>query len=1234
MNQVMITIVAGLAPSDIPAARAAIDRLGNPAAPALAARLDVLSGDAGIHFMSVHALPSFTRGRGHLVLEFSADGDAPRAINQIVAACGAELASVFALATDWRDGDMVAYLTSHTIEIGFGLGANPGLCHCGSPDMSVGRIRREAALAARISEMLARQPGGMSALSRVEDVRRQIGAASPDLAPGEGKPAFSVMSLPAAAFVAVFAFAKTYLWPFGLLLLVWSLACGAYAGMAAHSWLVGLKGVWLGFWAGLPVLASVLIALAIGLYLWLRKLETTDWMSTRAPERGTLHQMIARENLSAQNHMVSLTELKAGWLRRFTVRLAFFVIATVGPRLYKPGYLGPIGTIHFARWVTLPGTRDFIFFSNYGGSWEAYLEDFITLAHLGLTGVWSNTVGFPKTNNLAFDGATDGERFKRYARQSMTPTRFWYSAYPELTTDMIRANSGIRRGLSGAMTEDDAQAWLCYFGSALRPDDRLVTSEIQSLLFGGLGFLNYSALTLWKMPGDAGRAAAWLKEVSRHIAYNDGRRLLEDDAVDAVVQVAISAAGLKALGLPDEGLETFPPAFLDDMTTAYRARILGDSGPNSLEYWWWGQEPSDVAVIVYGQTEEAFRQLKAELNAIATRHEARLLHTVDMKTYDRDDNHEPFGFADGGSQPVIRGTYKGLRSGDPMHLVEPGEFILGYPDNRGNLPPVPNLPAIYDPENVLPVLGGSTDFSLNSVNNPRDLGFNGSYLVIRQLEQDPEAFDGYLKSEAARLKTSPGATVSDRRGLSRRQADGPLAQRRAAGAVALQPISLGRHHRRQQLRAWVRGPRRSAVSVRGPHPPRQPARQPQSRLDRSDRHQQSPPHHAYRPQVRPGTGPEARPAVHVPQWRSGTAIRVHSADLGAGKRRLPELPDHLERRARSGAGRRPAEQRLHHSHAGWSGEAEPDADFRDDPRRRLLLPAGKAPDRLSRRRRSGRLSGGGEAALLGVLLADQDVAGDALAADDGLGEFDIHGGDVDAHRREGAARIAGDQARADLPIEGDGDGRGVIDHRIGGRRAGIAQNRAADELAVDLQIAEADRSLGEALAAAIDQAEVRLGHHLTGGDVEERLGAGPDGRRRRRIEVEADIGAGDGGVALGTARIDEDAAGRGMGGEAVGVGEDGHRRKLGGDGDSLSDLGHGLDVVVFAGGLAVHLGDGAELAGDASRDEVGLDPHRGALRAAGGREHGGRGKGEKAAAEARETKTHGRAHERLPLKNV
>ena len=97
---------------------------------------------------------------------------------------------------------------------------------------------------------------------------------------------------------------------------------------------------------------------------------------------------------------------------------------------------------------------------------------------------------------------------------------------------------------------------------------------------------------------------------------------------------------------------------------------------------------------------------------------------------------EPFGFVDGISQPVIRGTYKGLRNADPIHLVEPGEFILGYPDNRGNTAPGPTLPALADPDNLLPLVGTVGGFDKTVVENDRDLGFNGTFLVIRQLEQD------------------------------------------------------------------------------------------------------------------------------------------------------------------------------------------------------------------------------------------------------------------------------------------------------------------------------------------------------------------------------------------------------------------------------------------------------------------------------------------------------------------
>ena len=48
-----------------------------------------------------------------------------------------------------------------------------------------------------------------------------------------------------------------------------------------------------------------------------------------------------------------------------------------------------------------------VFFSNYDGSWESYLEDFITKAHKGQTAAWSNGRGFPPTRYLINGGAED-----------------------------------------------------------------------------------------------------------------------------------------------------------------------------------------------------------------------------------------------------------------------------------------------------------------------------------------------------------------------------------------------------------------------------------------------------------------------------------------------------------------------------------------------------------------------------------------------------------------------------------------------------------------------------------------------------------------------------------------------------------------------------------------------------------------------------------------------------------
>ncbi len=754
MAHALVTIIAPIDPARVAEAESAIDRLGNPATSAIAEALGRRDGDESTHFASLHAVRSVDGARGHIVFEFSADGTDDRALARVVTAIGVDLRPVFMLASDWKDGnDLARYLKAHSVKVGGGWFDNPGLPFVGTPGMSVGRILAEDGLAKKVAARLGLQHREMSALERVADVRKAVAADSvvaDMLGPATPFPPFAPADTPSIVLTLAGSFVRTYLWPIALVILIAAAFAGFSAAWNAQGFWHGLgaaaleivKNLWGGFWIGL----FFVLAVAVLGYGRFREAEAEDWLEEHPPARAINDAMFAHENGRAQNHMISVTQRKPGMLRSFTQRLAFWIIGSLAPLQFRPGFLGTIGTIHFARWVTPPGSPDVIFLSNYGGSWESYLEDFITRAHEGLTAVWSNTIGFPRSENLFLKGATDGDRFKRFARQSMVPTRFWYSAYPDLTTATIRSNAEIRRGFSGVMTEDEAIAWLALFGSGARPANKIVSSGVQSLIFGGLGFLPFGTCLILDLPEDREAAKAWLREIFEFIAFDDGRRLGKDD----VLTLALGPRGLDRLGLPKTSLESFPFAFLEGMTRGHRARILGDTDQNAPEHWRWGRDQPDAVLLVYALTEQGRDRLAAKIELIGKRHGAGSPHKIPLKMV-TEDKKEPFGFVDGVSQPVISGTHKGLRTADPIHLVEPGEFILGYPDNRGDMPPGPTMSALDDPENLLPLVGGVDGFDRSVVETARDVGFNGSFLVIRELEQDDVGFSAYCEREAEAL---------------------------------------------------------------------------------------------------------------------------------------------------------------------------------------------------------------------------------------------------------------------------------------------------------------------------------------------------------------------------------------------------------------------------------------------------------------------------------------------------
>ena len=193
----------------------------------------------------------------------------------------------------------------------------------------------------------------------------------------------------------------------------------------------------------------------------------------------------------------------------------------------------------------------------------------------------------------------------------------------------------------------------------------------------------------------------------------------ESPASETWVSVALTAHGLKALGLPQESLDSFAWEFRQGMTA--RAKALGDTGESSPENWEQPLGTSDVHVVITAVSPDAQRLESALERA---RQAYRVLPGV-VAIWRQDcgalpSETEPFGFRDGISHPAIEGS--GIPGSNPReNPLKPGEFVLGYPDEMSEAPPTPQ---------------------------PEVLGRNGTYVVFRKLYQRVAAFRQYLKANA------------------------------------------------------------------------------------------------------------------------------------------------------------------------------------------------------------------------------------------------------------------------------------------------------------------------------------------------------------------------------------------------------------------------------------------------------------------------------------------------------
>ncbi len=222
----------------------------------------------------------------------------------------------------------------------------------------------------------------------------------------------------------------------------------------SYVWRGTVRDVWYG------VVSAVFFS-APAIVLWLRLLERRDSSHDAPPvNRALMRDMAEREDLAAQNHMGSVVLVKPGILRMALFRAGHLALGLFLRVTATDGYLGSMRTVHFAHWAFVNNASRLMFFSNFDHSWESYLDDFIEKAHGGLTLAWGSGVGFPPARMLVLDGASHGRRFKAWARHSMVPNAFWFSAYENLTVDQIERNFRIADGLrKAALGRKEAEAW-------------------------------------------------------------------------------------------------------------------------------------------------------------------------------------------------------------------------------------------------------------------------------------------------------------------------------------------------------------------------------------------------------------------------------------------------------------------------------------------------------------------------------------------------------------------------------------------------------------------------------------------------------------------------------------------------------------------------------------------------------------------------------------------------------
>lgn len=308
-------------------------------------------------------------------------------------------------------------------------------------------------------------------------------------------------------------------------------------------------------------------------------------------------------------------------------------------------------------------------------------------------------------------------------------------------------------------------------------------ARTQGLIASHFGHLPCASALFLELPPHCG--GDWLRRLTIAVPISDAGGSRED--VEAAT-IAFTWTGLAAMGLPDSALGSFSEPFREGMHQLDRRRRLGDiddgaqgtviaGGPV-----WSGNAPdafSDSAsaaaatpntvhavLLLYAADEAKLAAREAAAAATLTPCAVRIARrlTLSLRADEAGIAREHFGFADGLSHPVPIGAAvldadaEGSAAERHWHGVPVGEFLIGHPNAHHEPAPGPIVAAT--PAGA--AAPSQAESALDGEGAPRgflNLGRDGSYLVMRELQQDVAAFWNSLDEAAIRID-KPGINAT------------------------------------------------------------------------------------------------------------------------------------------------------------------------------------------------------------------------------------------------------------------------------------------------------------------------------------------------------------------------------------------------------------------------------------------------------------------------------------------